>query len=232
MKTIGILGGMSFESTVHYYERINRQVNERLGGLSSARMLLYNVDFAQIRGMMLAGAWDEIGRELSDAATRLEQAGAECMVIATNTIHKVAEQIQRAVSIPLLHIADSAADACKAGGIRRVGLLGTRYVMEDGFFAQRLMENGVDAFVPSDAGDRESVDRIIFEELCKGQVLPEAREAYVRIVNAMRLQYGIDGLMLGCTEIEMLLKPGDVPLPMIDTLQAHVDAIVRFAISG
>ncbi len=230
MKTLGIIGGMSYESSAHYYQRINDQVNERAGGLTCAKMLLYNVDFEPIRQMMLAGDWDGLGQELSSIAKTLEAAGADCVAVATNTMHKCAGVIADAVSIPLIHIADCVALKCAEAGVGRVGLLGTRYTMEEDFLSGRLRENGLEVFTPPLAEEIDDIDRIIFGELCKGQVLDASRQRYVQIIEKMVKEQGIEGVILGCTEIEMLIKPGDVSVPVFDTTQAHIDVLSEISL--
>lgn len=228
MKTIGIIGGMSYESTIHYYQRINDQVNERLGGLSCAKMLIYNVNFEEIRALMLENRWDEIGEALADIAVTLEKAGADYIVIATNTMHKLADYIQSRIGIPLIHIADCVADKCKAAGISKVGLIGTKYTMVEDFLIKRLEANGLEVAVPSDSGIIDEIDRVIFDELCKGEVLDRSRNEYKEIINGLIEEHGIEGIILGCTEIEMLIKPGDVNIPIFDTTQAHIDSTVDY----
>ena len=230
MKTIGIIGGMSYESTIHYYQRINDQVNERLGGLNCAKLLIYNVNFEEIRVLMLENRWDEIGDILAEIAIRLEKAGSDCIVIATNTMHKLADYVQSRIGIPLMHIADCVAGKCKAAGISRVGLLGTKYTMVEDFLIKRLEENGLSVAVPADDKVIDEIDRVIFDELCKGEIIDASREEYKAIINGMIEEYGIEGVILGCTEIEMLIKPGDVDIPIFDTTQAHIDSIVDYCV--
>ena len=230
MKTIGIIGGMSYESTIHYYQRINDQVNERLGGLNCAKLLIYNVNFEEIRVLMLENRWDEIGDILAEIAIRLEKAGSDCIVIATNTMHKLADYVQSRIDIPLMHIADCVAEKCKAAGISRVGLLGTKYTMVEDFLIKRLEENGLKVTVPTDAKVIDEIDRVIFDELCKGEIIDASREEYKAIINGMIEEHGIEGVILGCTEIEMLIKPGDVDIPIFDTTQAHIDSIVDYCV--
>lgn len=230
MKTIGIIGGMSYESSLHYYERINRQVNEICGGLTSAKLLIYNVNFQEIRSRMLDGKWDEIGDILSKVAKTLESAGADYIVIATNTIHKVADRVQESISIPLIHIADTVSEVVHKKGIKKVGLLGTKYTMTEDFLRNRIKSNGIDAVVPKEKYEIDEIDRIIFDELCKGEIKDTSKEYYISVINKMIEEEGIEGVILGCTEIEMLLKDGDVSVPFFDTTQAHIDAIVDYAL--
>lgn len=230
MKTIGMIGGMSYESSIHYYQRINDGVNELAGGLTCAKMLIYNVNFEDIRKYMLNGEWDRIGEELIRIAKILEQAGSDYIVVATNTMHKLASQIQNEISIPLIHIADCVAEECKKNGVQRVGLIGTRYTMTEDFLVKRLEENGLIVSVPTDKMEIDDIDNIIFHELCKGQVNEDSRKRYIEIVNQMIEKNKIEGLILGCTEIEMLLKPGDVSIPLFDTTQAHINSIIDYCL--
>ncbi len=228
MKTIGLLGGMSWESTVSYYQTINRVVGQRLGGLHSARILLYSVDFAEIDCLQQGELWKEAGALLARAGRTLEAGGADFLVLCTNTMHKVAPQIEAAVSIPLLHIADATAERVVASGSRRVGLLGTRFTMEQEFYRCRLERHGLEVVVPSE-GDRESVHRIIYEELCRGRVLESSRLVYGRIV-AELVARGCEAVVLGCTEIGLLLRPSDSRVPLFDTAMIHAEEAARYAL--
>lgn len=226
MKTLGLIGGMSWESTIPYYRIINETVRERLGGLHSARLILYSVDFHDIERLQQAGVWDEAGRILADAARALEAAGAEGLALCTNTIrlrqalHKVAPAIEAAVTIPLLHIADPTAAAVKQAGIRTVGLLGTRFTMEQGFYRGRLMaRHGLPVIIP-DPADREIVHRVIYEELCQGEIRHESRAQYREIMQRL-VEKGAEGIILGCTEIALLVRPEDAPAPLFDTTGLH-----------
>jgi aspartate racemase len=220
MKTIGLIGGMSWESTVPYYQIINRTVAERRGGLHSARILLYSVDFAEVEALQHAGRWIEAGALLAGVAARLEAAGADLLVLCTNTMHRVAEAIENAVKIPLLHIADPTAKAIRAAGHARVGLLGTRFTMEQDFYKSRLAgRHGLEVLVPP-AQEREIVHRIIYDELCLGQVREESRRGYQRIAAGL-IGAGAQCVILGCTEISILLKEGDVAAPLFDTTAIH-----------
>lgn len=227
MRTIGLLGGMSWESTAEYYRLANETVRERLGGLHSARLVLHSVDFAEIAALQAAGQWDEAGQLLGQAAKGLEAAGAELVLICTNTMHLVAEQVQAAVSIPLLHIVDTTADAVRAAGLGRVGLLGTRFTMEQPFYRDRMARHGVELVVPEEA-DRAEVHRVIFDELCVGVVREESREAYRAAIGRL-VEAGAQGIVLGCTEIELLVGPGDSPVPLFPTTRLHVEAALRAA---
>lgn len=230
MKTIGLIGGMSWESSAEYYRVMNETVKERLGGLHSARILMSSVDFEGFRQHMLKGDFDAIGRELAAEARRLEQAGADLMVIGTNTMHMVAPQVAEAVSVPLLHIADATADAVKELGLTRVGLLGTIFTMERDFYRGRLAEHGIEAVIPPKA-DRELVDRIIFDELCKGAFLDKSRAEYVRIIDDLAAQ-GAGAVILGCTEIGLLVRPGDTEVVVLDTCRIHAAGAVDRALGA
>ena len=206
MKTLGLIGGMSWESTIPYYRIINETVRERLGGLHSARLILYSVDFHAIERLQQAGAWDDAGRMLADAARSLEAAGAQGLALCTNTMHKVAPAIAAAVTIPLLHIADPTAAAIRRAGLTTVGLLGTRFTMEQDFYRRRLTDrHGLTVIVPEPA-DRETVHRVIYEELCLGQVREDSRAHYRRIIQQL-VEVGAEGIILGCTEIALLVGP-------------------------
>lgn len=226
MKTIGIIGGMSYESSIHYYERINDQVNAEAGNLTCAKMIIYNVNFEEIRKLMLNNEWNEIGVELANIAIKLENAGADCIVIATNTMHKLADYVQSKINIPLIHIADCVAEKCKKTGIFNVGLLGTKYTMVEDFFKDRLKYNGLIVNTPENSQEIDEIDRIIFDELCKGKIKDVSKKYYINVINEMIEHKGIDGIILGCTEIEMLIKSKDIQIPIFDTTQSHIDSIV------
>jgi aspartate racemase len=228
VKTIGLIGGMSWESTVPYYRRINELVNERLGGMHSARLVLVSVDFAEIAAMQEAGEWDEAGRVLAGAARDVEAAGADFVVLATNTMHKVAPAIEAAVGIPLLHIADTTGDAITAAGIGTVGLLGTRFTMEQEFYRDRLAERHGLAILTPDAEDRAFINRTIYTELCCGVFSDSSRDAF-RAIIARLIERGALGIILGCTEIPLLIGPGDSAVPLFDTGELHVRAAVERA---
>ncbi|WP_097459423.1 aspartate/glutamate racemase family protein [Mangrovitalea sediminis] len=220
MKTIGLIGGMSWESTIPYYRQINETVKARLGGLHSARIVLYSVDFHDIERLQHAGRWDEAGDLLALAARSLAAAGADFLVLCTNTMHKVAEAIESAVDIPLLHIADPTAAEIKRAGIKNVGLLGTRFTMEQGFYRDRLIHrHGIGVLVPDEA-DRESVHRIIYEELCLGIISDRSRDQYRAIIQRL-VDRGAEGVILGCTEISLLVAPEDASVPLFDTTGLH-----------
>lgn len=231
MKVIGLIGGMSWESTIPYYREINQTIKERLGGLHSARLILYSVDFHEIERLQHQGKWDEAGRMLADAARTLEAAGAELLVLATNTMHKVAPAIEWAVHIPLLHIADPTAVEIKRAGLHTVGLLGTRFTMEQDFYLERLRQaHGLTALVPP-PHDRDIVHRVIYDELCLGRIEPGSRAHYRRIMVDLARQ-GAQAIILGCTEISLMVSPHDCELPLFDTTQLHARAAALWALSA
>lgn len=224
MRTLGLLGGMSAESTTTYYQALNQRVRERLGGLHSAQLVLWSVDFAPIAAMQAEGDWDGAGAALADAAARLEGAGAEAILLCTNTMHKVAPAIEARVGIPLIHIGDATARAVRARGCSRPLLLATRFTMEQGFYKDRLRGHGVEALVP-DQADRDRLHAIIYDELCQGVVDADSkREALAMIARAQ----GADSVIFGCTEVGLLLSQADTELPVIDSTLVHVEAGVDF----
>jgi aspartate racemase len=229
MKTLGLIGGMSWESTVPYYRSINETVKARLGGLHSAKLVLYSVDFAEVERLQHAGDWDAAGRLLADAARALQAAGAELLVLCTNTMHTVADAIEAAVSIPLLHIADPTAAAVHAAGHTRVGLLGTRFTMEQSFYRERLETRyGLNVLLPH-APDRETVHRIIYEELCLGRIEDGSRQAYRRVMDAL-VERGAQAIILGCTEISLLVSQADATVPLFDTTTLHATGAAEAAL--
>lgn len=229
MKTIGLIGGMSWESSAEYYRIVNETVKQRLGGLHSAQCLMYSVDFADIERLQHEGRWDEAGQVMAQAAQRLERGGADFVVLCTNTMHKLANSIEAAVSIPLLHIADPTAQKIAEAGITRIGLLGTAFTMEQEFYRGRLTEKyGLDVLIP-EADERAIVHRIIYEELVLGIVKDESREAYKRIINHL-VERGAQGIILGCTEIMLLIAPQDCPVPSFDTTTLHAVAAAEYAL--
>jgi len=231
VRTLGLLGGMSWESTQTYYRLINEGVRDRLGGLHSAELVLYSVDFEPIERLQSAGRWDEAGAELAGAAARLEAAGAEGLLLCTNTMHKVAPAIEAAVSIPLVHIADATGESVTAAGHSVVGLLGTRFTMAESFYRGRLAERyGLEVLIP-DEPERELVDRVIFEELCLGRVLEGSRAAYRDIMRAL-VERGAQAIILGCTEISLLVDAGDAPVPLFDTTAIHATTAVEWALAA
>lgn len=230
MRVIGLLGGMSWESSVEYYRIVNEQVRERLGGLHSAHCVLYSVDFAEIERLQVAGQWDEAGKRLLAAATALQAAGAEMLVLCTNTMHKVVDVLIDGLDIPVLHLADTTAAAVRAAGLDRVGLLGTAFTMEQDFYTGRLAEHGLDVLVP-EADERADVHRIIYEELVVGIVTEPSRQRYREVIDAL-VARGAQGVILGCTEIELLVGPADSPVPVFPTTRLHAEAAVDHALSG
>jgi aspartate racemase len=222
---------MSWESTVPYYRTINRVVGETLGGLHSAKMVVYSVDFQEIEQLQHAGSWTEAGEILVAAGRAVQRAGADFLVLCTNTMHKVAPQIEAAVDLPLLHIADATAARVKTAGLRRVGLLGTRFTMEEDFYRGRL-ERGhrLEVLVPG-VDQRETVHRVIYEELCRGRVLDESRVQYQRIVREL-IDRGAEGVILGCTEIGLLLGPRDAEVPLFDTAEIHAEEAARYCLAA
>jgi aspartate racemase len=229
MKVIGLIGGMSCESTAHYYARLNERVREVLGGLHSAEILMWSVDFAAVAQMQAEGRWQEAGAQLAAIARRLEGAGADVIVLATNTMHKVADVIEAAVGIPFLHIADATAVKIREAGMRRPAIMATRFTMEQDFYTGRLREKfALDAITP-DEEDRALVHRIIYDELCVGKIDERSRAAYVDVAKRLAAK-GADCLVLGCTEVGMLLNEGNAPLPIFDTTLIHADAAVNFAL--
>ena len=229
MKTIGLLGGMSWESTQTYYRLLNEGVKTRLGGLHSAKIVLYSVDFADIEALQHKGDWGATARILSDAALSLEKAGADFLVIGTNTMHKVAPEIEQVLRIPLLHIADATAKVLARDGISRVGLLGTRFTMEQAFYRERLEKAGIDVVIP-DEPQRHLIHRVIYEELCLGQIVADSRRAYLEVVDSLA-ERGAEAVILGCTEIGLLIRQDDTPVPLYDTTGIHAAQAVELALA-
>ncbi len=231
MKTIGLLGGMSWESTSSYYTAINTGVKQKLGGLHSARICLYSVDFDEIEKLQHQGNWTATADILIKAAKSVEAGGADCLLICTNTMHKVAPDIEAALSIPLLHIADATAEKLLSDGITRVGLLGTRFTMEQDFYKGRLQDKfGIEVIVP-DAEQRQTVHDIIYSELCQGKILKKSRQQYLEIINQLH-QQGAEAVILGCTEIALLVQQQHTTAPLYDTTEIHATRAVDYAISG
>ena len=229
MKRIGLLGGMSWESSAEYYRLANEEVRRRCGGLHSADLILRSVDFAEIEGMQSAGRWVQAGTRLADEARVLERAGAELLILCTNTMYKVADAIVGAVAVPLIHIADATAEEVQAHGITTVGLLATRYTMEEDFYVGRLRQrHGLEVLVP-DATDRRTVHDVIFDELCRGVIDSGSRDQYRRIIGDL-VDRGAAGILLGCTEIDLLVGPQDASVPVFDTTQLHVRKAVELAV--
>jgi aspartate racemase len=230
MKTIGLLGGMSWESTAEYYRLANEAVAARLGGLHSARCLMLSVDFADIEAMQAEGRWDEAGDALAAEARRLQAGGADFLVLCTNTMHKVAAQIEAAIDIPMVNLADTTARAVLAAGVTRVGLLGTRFTMEQSFYRDRLAGHGLDVVVP-ESSDIATVNRVIYNELCLGIVRDESRAEYLEVIDRL-IDAGVEGIVLGCTEIELLVGPDDIAVPAFPTTRIHVEAAVDLALAS
>jgi amino-acid racemase len=228
MLTIGLIGGMSWESSIEYYRLVNELVRDRSGGLHSAQCVLYSVDFAPIETMQTQGRWDEAARVLAAAARAVEAAGADLLVLCTNTMHKVADDVQAAVTIPLLHIVDITADAVRRTGLRQVGLLATAYTMEQTFYRERLERHGLQVIVPNPA-DRATAHHIIYDELCRGIIRDDSRQHYRDIIGRL-ISSGAEGVILGCTEIELLISAADVTVPVFPTTQLHADAAVTHAL--
>ena len=229
MRTLGLIGGMSWESTVVYYQLLNRMVRERLGRSHSAPLILWSVDFEPMTHLQAAGEWDQATAVLADAAQRLEQAGAQALLICANTMHLMADEVQAAVSIPVIHVADATAAMIRAAGLRRPLLLATRYTMEKPFYRERLARRGVEALIPGEA-DRPRLHAIIFEELVRGVFNPASKAAMLQIIETGRREQGADGVILGCTEFGLLLSSDDLDLPVFDTAAIHASAGVDFAL--
>lgn len=230
MRKIGLIGGMSFESSAVYYRMINEAVREHLGALHSAEVMLHSVDFQTIVDLQKAGRWDDAAKRLSEVAQGLEAAGAACVLICTNTMHLIADEVQSSISVPLINIIDETAASMKAAGAKRPLLLATRYTMEHGFYADRMAADGVDVMVPN-AEDRTLVHDIIFNELCAGAILDTSRQALMAVIERAKNQ-GADAIILGCTEICLILDPHNLPLPGFDSTAIHAQAAVDFALEG
>ena len=228
MKTIGLIGGMSWESTVTYYQIINETVKRELGGLHSAKILLYSVDFAEIEEYQAKGLWEKSAEVLADAARNLERAGADFIVICTNTMHKVAPQIREKIRIPILHIAEATAEALLEKGITKVGLLGTKYTMTQAFYKNKLTEAGIAVVLP-DAEGVERVNDVIYGELCLGKIRKESRAAFLEIIEQLAAE-GAQGVILGCTEIGLLVRQADTSMPVFDTTQIHAEKAAQLAL--
>lgn len=229
MKTIGLIGGMSWESTIPYYKIINEYVGKELGGLHNARIILYSVEFGELEKFMSAGEWDKIENVLADAAVKLQNAGAEVVLICTNTMHKMFPQIQEKLSVPMIHIADATGDELERQGKQKVALLGTKYTMTEDFYKSRLIKRGFEVIIP-DEDDIKIVNDVIFDELCCGIVKDSSREAYSKIISKLK-DKGADSVILGCTEIGILIRQEDSALPIFDTTVIHAESAARFALS-
>ena len=229
MKTIGLIGGMSWESTITYYQLLNEGVKDALGGLHSAKILLYSVDFFEIEALMSRGEWEKAAELLGNVASHLEQAGADMILICTNTLHKVAPQVQSRIRVPLVHIAVAAAEALSAQGITRVGLLGTKYTMTQEFYRDKLTERGIEVLIP-EGEDIDMVNRVIFDELCLGVVKKDSHAEYLRVIADLQ-QRGAEGILLGCTELGLIVSAGDVSLPLFDTTVIHAKKALALALA-
>jgi aspartate racemase len=231
MKTIGMIGGMSWESSIEYYRIINESVRTELGGLHSARSIMYSVEFAEIEALQHQDRWDEAAKILIGAARSLESGGADFAIICTNTMHKLYDIIQQSIRIPLLHIADATAESIKTEGIQKIALLGTRFTMEENFYKGRLVDNyGLDVIIPR-SEDRETVHRIIYDELCAGIIQSDSKQKYADIIRRL-VKEGAEGIILGCTEIGLLVKQEDSPVRLFDTTEIHAKAAVKYALAN
>lgn len=229
-RTLGIIGGMSWESTQSYYRLINEGIKAKLGNLHSADLLIHSVDFAPIGELQAQGKWEELGNIMVNSGKRLQAAGAQGLLIATNTMHKVAEQVQAATNLPLIHIADATADAIKQQGLTKIALLGTQFTMTEDFYKQRLIDASLQVLIP-DTDARAEVHRIIYDELCQGQLLASSRQYYTQVINELAAQ-GAEGVILGCTEIGLLISQADSPIPVFDTTAIHAAAAVQFLLGN
>lgn len=229
-RTLGIIGGMSWESTESYYRLINKGIKARLGNLHSADLLIHSVDFAPIEALQAQGAWDEMGKVLANSGKRLQAAGAQGLLIATNTMHKVVDDVQAATNLPIIHIADVTAAAIKQQGLTKVALLGTQFTMTEDFYKQRLIDAGLQVLIP-ETGARAEVHRIIYEELCQGQLLDSSRQYYQQVTKNLA-DKGAKGVILGCTEIGLLIQQADSPISVFDTTAIHAAAAVDFLLSS
>ncbi len=229
MKTVGLIGGMSWESSIEYYRIINETVRDRLGGLHSAKSIMYSVDFAEIEALQHQGRWDEATEMMIAAAQNVENGGADFVIICTNTMHKMADEVQKHIRVPLLHIADATAEQIKARGLTKVGLLGTRFTIEEDFYKGRLVEkHGLEVLIPTEE-EREIVHRVIFDELCMGEIKQSSREQYVSIMDHL-VRRGAEGIILGCTEISLLVGDEDSQVALFDTTRIHALAAVEYAL--
>jgi aspartate racemase len=231
MKTIGLIGGMSWESSIEYYRIINETVRDKLGKLHSAKSVMISVDFAEIEALQHEGRWDEAANLLIAAAQNLEKTGADFVLICTNTMHKLADEVQKHIHVPLFHIADATAQRIKAQGLKKIGLLGTRFTMEEDFYKDRLIEkHGLEVVIPT-KGERGIVHRVIYDELCLGKIKRDSKEEYIRIMEHLVAE-GAEGIILGCTEISLLVGQEDSSVPLFDTTRIHAVAAVEFALGS
>ncbi|QYC39752.1 Aspartate racemase [Nonomuraea coxensis DSM 45129] len=230
MRAIGLIGGLSWESTVIYYQIINQRIREKLGGSHSANSLIWSVDYTTVEDLIFAGRWDEVSKLLADAGRKLQDLGADVLLVCSNTFSRVSDDVARAASVPVLHIADVVGEAVRDRGMRKVGLLGTRFTMEEPFYRDRLAAHGLDVVVPPPE-QRELVHRVIFDELVRGVLTESSREAYTRIIAGLAAG-GAEGVILGCTEIELLITENDTPVPLLPSARLHAEAAAGFALSG
>ena len=231
MKTIGLIGGMSWESSIEYYRIINETVRTKLGGLHSAKSIMYSVDFAEIESLQREGKWGQAAKVMIDVAKNVEKAGADFVLICTNTMYKVADAVQEHIQIPLLHIADTVAEKVKTRGLRKIGLLGTKFTMEEDFYKGRLVEkHGLEVVIPT-AEEREILHRVIYEELCIGEIKQSSKEQYVNVMDHL-IKNGVEGIILGCTEISLLVRDKDSQVPLFDTTKIHAVAAVEYALQS
>jgi aspartate racemase len=230
MKTIGMIGGMSWESSAEYYRMVNEEVKRQLGGLHSAKIILFSVDFNEVERCQSEGRWDDAGEILGEAAYSLEKAGADFIVICTNTMHKVIDQIYQKTSLPILHIADETAAQIKKLGIKKVGLLGTKYTMEQEFYKSRIQSENIEVLIP-DEKDRDLINKTIFNELCLGTILPSSKDYFKRVIEGLSAE-GAEGIILGCTEIGLLIKQEDTAIPLFDTTFVHAHGAVEKALDS
>lgn len=228
LKTIGLIGGMSWESTVTYYKIINETVKEKLGGLHSAKCILYSVDFQEIEECQANGNWEKSGEILGEAAYNLEKAGADFIVICTNTMHKVVNQIKEKISVPILHIAEMTAEKILEKGLKNIALLGTKYTMEQDFYKSKLIEKGINVIIP-DKNDIETINEVIYDELCLGTINFNSKKKFLEIVDKLRSK-GAEGIILGCTEIGLLIKNEDTDVPLFDTAIIHAEQVAMYSI--
>lgn len=229
MKKIGLIGGISWFSTIDYYRLMNQKINARLGGVSSAEIILYSVDFAIIKKWTEAGEWDRISEHMSSIAKKLEAAGADCLMLGANTMHKIAGEVQAAINIPLINIAEAVADRINAKGLTKVALLGTKYTMQLDFYKDKLAEKNIETIIPNEV-DIEMINSCIYNEMGKGIFLPERKQQFLAVIDQLKA-LGAEGVILGCTEIPLLIKQEDTPLPVFDSTEIHVNAAVNFALA-
>lgn len=231
MKKIGMLGGMSWQSTMTYYKFINEEVKRRLGGFHSAKIIMSSVDFEEIEKFQHTSNWDATAKILCEEAKSLQDAKADFLIICTNTMHKVVPQLEKCINIPILHIADATGEKLNIDGVKKVILLGTKFIMQEDFYKNRLKDNyGIDLVVPS-LEDQELIHKVIYEELCQGIIKKESRDKYIQIIKKLKIEHNVRGVILGCTEIEMLIKPGYLEIPIYDTAKLHAIKTVEYALS-